>query len=66
MVQSLLSVGANVNQYDYTRMRGRSPLQLAVELGDLELVSSLLQEGADINVPPSFDGGGAPLFNLLP
>ncbi|RSL70458.1 hypothetical protein CEP53_001859 [Fusarium sp. AF-6] len=61
MVQSLLEAGANVNLYHYTLERGRSPLQLAVELGDLDLVSSLMKEAADINAPPSFDGGATAL-----
>ncbi|RSM02634.1 hypothetical protein CEP52_007862 [Fusarium oligoseptatum] len=61
MVQSLLDAGANVNQYDDTLELGRSPLQLAVELGDLDLVNSLKKRGADINAPPSFDGGATAL-----
>ncbi|KAM5386974.1 hypothetical protein ACJZ2D_000267 [Fusarium nematophilum] len=60
LVQSLLSAGADVNEYDYSK-NDRSPFQLSVELGNLEIVSFLLEKGADVNAPPAFRGGATAL-----
>ncbi|KAG4253239.1 hypothetical protein FPRO03_07199 [Fusarium proliferatum] len=42
---------------------GRSPLQLSVEAGNLELVNCLLHDGANVNAPPA-DNSGATALQL--
>ncbi|KAM6513803.1 hypothetical protein FALCPG4_015016 [Fusarium falciforme] len=60
----LLKAGADVNEHNRTRVGmgdNRSPLQMAVEDGNLDIIDCLLQAGADINAPPSFFGGATAL-----
>ncbi|KAH8736363.1 ankyrin repeat-containing domain protein [Ilyonectria robusta] len=61
LLQLLLGAGADVNEHNRTLVNGRSPLQLAVELGDLTIVDCLLEARADVNIPPAFEGGGTAL-----
>lgn len=39
----------------------RTPLQLAVENGNMEIFSILIDHGADVNAPAAFDGGATAL-----
>ncbi|KAI0531834.1 ankyrin repeat-containing domain protein [Xylaria digitata] len=57
----LVKAGADVNDYNREQRLGRSPLQLAAEQGNLEMVDYLLNAGADINALPCSDGGGTAL-----
>ncbi|CAM1505162.1 Fc.00g107990.m01.CDS01 [Cosmosporella sp. VM-42] len=57
----LLKAGADVNEHDLRLGHSRSPLQLAVELGNLNIIDCLLKGGADVNLPPTFYGGGTAL-----
>ncbi|KAJ5730116.1 ankyrin [Penicillium malachiteum] len=52
----LLLKGANVNYLGEGSTR-RTPLQHAVELGNMEIVNLLLERGADINAPAAENGG---------
>ncbi|KAM0429233.1 hypothetical protein ACHAPT_006447 [Fusarium lateritium] len=58
LAQALLNAGANVNDYG---TRSHSPLQISVRAGNLEFVSWLLDKGADVNAPPTFDSGATAL-----
>lgn len=55
-----LSKRADVNYLGKGPLR-RTPLQLAVDLGNMEIFNVLLDHGADINAPPAFDGGATAL-----
>lgn len=44
MVRFLLSAGAEVNDHD---LEGQTPLMAAAAFGDVELVTLLIQKGAD-------------------
>ncbi|KAM5353033.1 hypothetical protein ACJZ2D_017081 [Fusarium nematophilum] len=61
LVLSLLEAGADVNEHSPVLVNSRSPLQLAIELGNLDTVDCLLKAGADVNAPPAFVGGGTAL-----
>ncbi|CAG8169590.1 unnamed protein product [Penicillium olsonii] len=51
---------ADVNYLGDGKMR-RTPLQHAVELGNLEIFDLLLEHGADVNAPAADDGGATAL-----
>lgn len=51
MVETLLNVGANVNE-EPGFWEGRTALQAAAQWGRLDVVEILLQAGADVNAPP--------------
>ncbi|EXA29075.1 hypothetical protein FOVG_19392 [Fusarium oxysporum f. sp. pisi HDV247] len=60
----LLKAGADANEYNRTRIGrsgNRSPLQMAVQVGNLDSIDLLLQAGAHLNAPPSFFGGAIAL-----
>ncbi|KAI0437801.1 ankyrin repeat-containing domain protein [Xylaria telfairii] len=57
----LLRAGVDVNDHDRSAHLSRSPLQYAVELGDLEIVSCLIEKKANINSPPAPRGGATAL-----
>ncbi|EXK76187.1 hypothetical protein FOQG_19054 [Fusarium oxysporum f. sp. raphani 54005] len=57
----LLKAGADANEHNRTDAYNRSPLQMAVEDGNLDIIDLLLQAGAHINAPPSFFGGATAL-----
>ncbi|KAH7459204.1 hypothetical protein FOMA001_g20153 [Fusarium oxysporum f. sp. matthiolae] len=60
----LLKAGADANEHNRTHIGtwgNRSPLQKAVEIGNLDIIDLLLQAGAHINAPPSFFGGATAL-----
>ena len=60
-VTLLLRAGAEVNE-EMTLTRGFvSPLQLAVTVGDLEMVRCLVDAGANVNGLPAFKNGGTAL-----
>ncbi|KAF5723250.1 ankyrin repeat [Fusarium mundagurra] len=64
MLHCLLKAGADANEHNRThvdRRYNRSPLQMAVEGGNLDIIDLLLQAGAHINAPPSFFGGATAL-----
>ncbi|KAF5642793.1 hypothetical protein F25303_6426 [Fusarium sp. NRRL 25303] len=53
----LIELGADINENDPFQDLGRSPVQLAIELGHLTIAESLLRSGAEVNAAPSiFDG----------
>ncbi len=56
VVSTLLANGANVN----VRMQGSTPLVLAAQENRLDLISVLIDHGADVNL--ATDSGGTPLF----
>ena len=56
VVKLLHEAGANIN--DNTVFgTSRTPLQLAVEIGNLEVIDYLLNNGAEVNAPPCIRGG---------
>ncbi|KAM5365302.1 hypothetical protein ACJZ2D_011085 [Fusarium nematophilum] len=64
VLRSLLEAGADVNEHKRTRIDNpgtRSPLQFAVELGNLDIIHCLVQARANINAPPSFFRGATAL-----
>ncbi|RGP73718.1 sex-determining fem-1 [Fusarium longipes] len=60
-LKQLVEAGLDVNDHDVTIFYGRSPLQQAVELGDLEAVEYLLEQGAHVNAPPAYYMGATAL-----
>ena len=56
LIDTLLRAGADINAPASTRY-GRTALQAAASIGDLDRVQMLLQKGADINSPASEKGG---------
>jgi ankyrin repeat protein len=60
VVGLLLTFGADVNT-QATRGLTRTPLQLAAELGCLEIVQLLIEEGAHVNALPTQRRGGTSL-----
>lgn len=56
----LVSKRADVNYLGGGKLR-RTPLQHAVELGNMEIFNLLLDHGADVNAPAAFDGGATAL-----
>ncbi|KAJ5640408.1 ankyrin [Penicillium herquei] len=52
--------GANINYLGEGKLR-RTPLQHAVELGNMEIFDLLIECGADVNAPPADDGGATAL-----
>ncbi|KAM0084597.1 hypothetical protein ACKRZS_003166 [Fusarium odoratissimum] len=61
LLHYLLKAGADSNEHYPTRLVNRSPLQMAVEAGNLDIIDLLLQAGAHINAPPSFFSGATAL-----
>jgi ankyrin repeat protein len=61
LLNELVDAGSDVNDYDATIDRSRSPLQLSAEVGDLGMVHYLVEKQADVNSPPSFWGGATAL-----
>ncbi|KAL5586212.1 hypothetical protein FOBRF1_016082 [Fusarium oxysporum] len=61
LLHYLLKAGADSNEHSRTRVHNRSPLQMAIEVGNLDIIDILLQAGAHINAPPSFFGGATAL-----
>ncbi|RKK89689.1 hypothetical protein BFJ68_g16647 [Fusarium oxysporum] len=60
----LLKAGADSNEHNRTRVHrwnNRSPLQTAVEFGNLDIIDLLLHAGAHINAPPALFGGATAL-----
>ncbi|KAL0940337.1 Protein fem-1-like protein [Colletotrichum truncatum] len=60
-VRFLLSEGEDVNEDNSHVRYGRSPLQEAVEEGNLELVELLVKAGANVNTPAAKYGGATAL-----
>jgi len=56
MVELMLRYGADVN-HPATYGITRTPLQMATEVGSMELIKLLLQKGADVNGAPAKRGG---------
>ncbi|KAH8883778.1 ankyrin [Thozetella sp. PMI_491] len=61
LVLLLLQAGVEINENDETIRYNRSPLQLAAELGDLDIADCLLKAGADVNGAPARYHGGTAL-----
>lgn len=61
LLHLLLQAGADPNEHDKNKRYSRTPLQLAVELGDLDLVKCLLDVGANVNAAPAYLGGATAL-----
>ncbi|KAK7413860.1 hypothetical protein QQX98_007277 [Neonectria punicea] len=61
LVVVLLEAGADVNEHNLNLESSRSPLQSAVEVGDLGTVDYLLKAGAEVNAPPAKFAGGTAL-----
>lgn len=61
MTEVLLKAGLSPNEFNGLVSRGRSPLQRAVEDGNLEMIDLLLECGADVNAPAAHDGGAMAL-----
>ncbi|KAI0544322.1 ankyrin repeat-containing domain protein [Xylaria curta] len=57
----LLEVGLDINDYRISKRFDRSPLQLAVELGNFEFVRFLTKAKADVNSPPAINSGATAL-----
>ncbi|KAF5585094.1 hypothetical protein FPCIR_8452 [Fusarium pseudocircinatum] len=53
----LIEIGADINQNEIVQFMGRSPLQLTIALGHLNIAESLLRSGSNVNAAPSFYGG---------
>ncbi|KAL4798751.1 ankyrin [Aspergillus venezuelensis] len=61
VVRDLLVLkGADINYSGEGQLR-RTPLQHAVELGNMEIFNLLLEHGADVNAPAADDGGATAL-----
>lgn len=60
-VQILLEMGEDINEDNSKVMRGRSPLQAAVETGNLVLIDLFLKAGAEINAPAARNCGATAL-----
>jgi len=58
-LQTVLRSGANVDGFD---ARGLSPLHIAAELGDVGMLSRLLEAGAEVNLPER-EAGTTPLHS---
>ncbi|SCO87602.1 uncharacterized protein FRV6_11729 [Fusarium oxysporum] len=65
LLHYLLKAGADANEHNRTHIArwggNRSPLLMAVEFGNLDIIDLLLQAGAYINAPPSFFRGATAL-----
>ncbi|KAF0321115.1 hypothetical protein GQ607_011722 [Colletotrichum asianum] len=61
MTRVLLNTGISPNESNKYISYGRSPLQQAVEDGNLEMIDLLLESGADVNAPPAKIGGATAL-----
>lgn len=57
----LLQAGADPNGHDTLESGSRSPMQLAVELGNLDLAKCLLNAGANVNAAPARSYGATAL-----
>ncbi|CAM1509601.1 Fc.00g033400.m01.CDS01 [Cosmosporella sp. VM-42] len=55
MIQLLLAAGSDVNETASCIKFGRTPLQHAVDIGDLDIIDILLKAGADVNASPTRD-----------
>ncbi|OLN86745.1 Protein fem-1-like protein [Colletotrichum chlorophyti] len=60
-VRILLDAGEDVNETGKSILRGRSPLQMAVEDGDIAIIDMLLAAGADVNTPAADEYGATAL-----
>ena len=49
----LIELGADINADPSAREPGRTALQTAAELGDVEMVQVFLSKGAHVNAPPA-------------
>jgi ankyrin repeat protein len=56
LLEIALKAGANVNSMSRGN-EGRTPLQLAAELGQLDIVKTLVEHGAKINAAPAYKYG---------
>ncbi|KAI0143705.1 ankyrin repeat-containing domain protein [Xylariaceae sp. FL1272] len=61
LVYLLIDMGVDVNEHNVDLPCNRSPLQLATELGDLDMVRLLLERGAETNVPAASHRGATAL-----
>ncbi|EQB58950.1 hypothetical protein CGLO_00728 [Colletotrichum gloeosporioides Cg-14] len=61
ITEVLLKAGLSPNESNYLVKFGRSPLQKAVEDGNLEMIDLLLEYGADVNAPAARDSGATAL-----
>ncbi|KAI1186121.1 ankyrin repeat-containing domain protein [Nemania serpens] len=57
LVALLLRAGVDANEHMISQPLSRSPLQLAVESGDFEMVQYLIEAGANVNSPPAIESG---------
>ncbi|KAF5637160.1 ankyrin repeat containing protein [Fusarium sp. NRRL 52700] len=57
----LIESGADINENDLLQYIGRSPVQLAIELGYLTIAERLLRSGSKVNTAPSFVAGATAL-----
>lgn len=56
-VDILIKAGANINAPASTGEHGRTSLQAAAEVGNVDLVQHLLLAGAQVNTPAAQDNG---------
>ncbi|KAK2739997.1 hypothetical protein CKAH01_07166 [Colletotrichum kahawae] len=61
MTRVLLKANMDPNESNYLVKFGRSPLQKAVEDGNLQMIDLLLQAGADVNTPAAKTRGATAL-----
>ncbi|KAF4938178.1 Ankyrin-1 [Colletotrichum fructicola] len=61
ITEVLLKAGISPNEFNGLVTRGRSPLQIAVEDGNLEMIDLLLEYRADVNAPAAQDSGATAL-----
>ncbi|KAI1172386.1 ankyrin repeat-containing domain protein [Nemania sp. FL0916] len=57
----LLRSGVDVNEHKTRVEESRSPLQAAVENGDLDMIHCFVKAGANVNGPPAFRSGATAL-----
>ena len=57
----LIEKGAHINAAPSKGQRGRTALQAAASVGDVDMVEHLLSKGADVNAPAALDNGATAL-----
>ncbi|KAF5234295.1 hypothetical protein FANTH_12186 [Fusarium anthophilum] len=61
LMRYLVEVGADVNELDVSSSISTSPLQTALLSDQIDMAAYLLENGANVNLPPAFDGGTSAL-----